>query len=90
MFFAELKKPNCYMTKVFITDQKPKNFNLIYSKTENCQECPICLKTNENDDKVYFVKTKKCQHVFHEDCLKKWFTSSGDFTCPICRERFFL
>jgi hypothetical protein len=51
-------------------------------------ECIICLdKTKYNS---CGVKPKgcndvklKCKHIFHRNCIKKWFVVND--TCPVCR-----
>jgi len=39
-------------------------------------ECSICFEPLKNETKRHF----KCNHLYHEDCIKKWFG-----TCPCCR-----
>lgn len=60
---------------------KVKNtHNIISHKCKNGKQmCSICMF---NDNKKY-VKLKKCQHIFHQECLKEW-TYYSD-TCPLCR-----
>jgi hypothetical protein len=41
--------------------------------------CSICL---EPVDTPYWLLD--CQHVFHQDCLRKWFASKDE--CPVCRQ----
>lgn len=43
-------------------------------------DCRICL----DDLDATQVILPTCQHVFHQDCLKKWFESSGKQSCPTC------
>ena len=61
-----------------------KKLNLkIYQsvKTVNKDEaCPICFDTFENDCGVLQLP---CKHVFHYDCVMKWFEKNS--TCPKCR-----
>lgn len=33
--------------------------------------CTICLEEFKDDDKLV---TTSCMHLFHEQCLEKWFT----------------
>ena len=42
-------------------------------------ECAICLETN-----VEPLKTLRCQHSFHEECINIWL--SNHVTCPMCRD----
>ena len=47
------------------------------------ESCSICFEDiNENDKK----KTK-CNHVYHEKCIDKWF--SINHQCPLCRKSKF-
>ncbi|EER18417.1 conserved hypothetical protein [Perkinsus marinus ATCC 50983] len=45
-------------------------------------ECAVCLGEYKSDDLVCELE---CGHVFHEDCLFKWFLRSGNAQCPLCR-----
>ena len=51
---------------------------------ENNSECSICY--NDYHDDKNAVKLK-CDHIFHNSCIKTWFENSG--TCPICRSNVF-
>ena len=42
-------------------------------------ECPICFSDSETS-----IKIKKCNHLFCEDCIKKWLIEHKN-TCPVCR-----
>ena len=44
--------------------------------------CSICLDTIEIDEKE-IIKTD-CNHYFHKECLKEWFSKS--LSCPLCRK----
>ncbi|XP_076811641.1 RING finger protein 145-like [Clavelina lepadiformis] len=43
--------------------------------------CPICYQAMESD-----VRIMHCQHLFHENCLKKWFYIQDK--CPMCYAEF--
>ena len=47
-------------------------------------ECSICYNNYEDDNDTGKLK---CNHIFHNTCIKKWFNTSG--TCPICRSNVF-
>lgn len=54
------------------------------SKSSQSQpECSICLDTYEVGDNLACAKTYKCNHVFHEDCIKLWLKDRNE--CPLCR-----
>jgi hypothetical protein len=43
-------------------------------------ECAICLdEVNMND--IYILS---CNHVYHEQCILKWFETSKKTQCPLC------
>ena len=45
-------------------------------------QCNICLCDFDPNDIV--LKVSKCNHVFHNDCIKKWFLEESN-KCPVCR-----
>lgn len=46
------------------------------------QECLCCFQRIET---AYRVKPRKCDHVFHVECLLQWWTEG---TCPVCQVSF--
>jgi len=52
---------------------------LIIPKNNNC---PICLNEEIIKDKTELIVTS-CRHLFHKECLNKWFETNK--SCPICR-----
>ena len=44
------------------------------------ETCPICF----DDIHVKNLYPTTCNHVFHRECIIKWFETSND--CPICRK----
>jgi len=42
--------------------------------------CAICFEDLDRETMVI----EKCQHCFHEACLKRWYRANG--SCPSCRE----
>lgn len=60
-----------------------KNVNLQFSGFE---ECAICYSILHAVDRKLPTKTcPTCNNKFHGACLYKWFRSSGNNTCPMCR-----
>ncbi len=60
----------CYMHR--------KGVNSIFLDNNEDKECSICLNIiSENEQKL------ECGHVFHKECISKWFLRS--ITCPCCR-----
>jgi len=48
-------------------------------------ECSICLDVFEPGDKLSWSRTLRCEHVFHEECLKPWLMTNDE--CPYCRTK---
>jgi hypothetical protein len=46
-------------------------------------DCPICLDNVKEEDK----KIIKCSHVYHKECIDKWFERAHQ--CPLCRDSKF-
>jgi len=87
-----------------INQQKPKldinekNFR-IYIRAEKMSEnlknelgykvpiCSICLDNIENGE---ICRITQCEHIFHNECAKKWFLGTNkEHTCPMCRVKCF-
>ena len=50
-------------------------------KSKQDDLCPICYQPMESD-----VRIMHCNHLFHENCLKKWFYIQDK--CPMCYAEF--
>ena len=46
--------------------------------------CPICF--NEIQEESLVTELPNCQHLYHHDCLEKWFIV--DSKCPICKQDY--
>ncbi|KAJ9197643.1 hypothetical protein DTO164E3_1296 [Paecilomyces variotii] len=47
--------------------------------------CVVCLEPVLNSQEIHQLK---CMHVFHKECLEKWYL--GDhFNCPLCHRAYF-
>jgi hypothetical protein len=53
------------------------------------EECPICYSVKD-DQSGALPRTScaQCNAKFHGTCLYKWFKTSGNSTCPLCRHLF--
>ncbi|KAI0132788.1 hypothetical protein BJ170DRAFT_262304 [Xylariales sp. AK1849] len=48
-------------------------------------ECAICYSIISSDKKMPDKRCGTCKNLFHRTCLYKWFQSSNQNTCPLCR-----
>ena len=77
----------CFLVK---TNKNAKrkiyNYNLYFkdkgAKDSNIRNCVICFE-NINYENLIILK---CDHYFHEGCIKKWLVRN--LNCPICRNNF--
>ena len=51
-------------------------------------ECAICYSIIAADKKMPDKRCQTCKNLFHSGCLFKWFASSNQNTCPLCRNPF--
>ncbi|TGO36504.1 hypothetical protein BHYA_0123g00320 [Botrytis hyacinthi] len=51
-------------------------------------ECAICYSIISSDKKTPDKKCGTCKNTFHGQCLFKWFASSNQSSCPLCRCAF--
>ncbi|MED6158262.1 hypothetical protein PIB30_031101 [Stylosanthes scabra] len=60
-----------------------KNPTIPYTKGMKLRhvQCTVCLSEFNQGEKV---RSLKCQHVFHRDCLDTWLKGYRA-TCPLCR-----
>ncbi|CDW88717.1 ring-h2 finger protein rha1b [Stylonychia lemnae] len=49
--------------------------------------CSICLEDFVNSNQI-IKELPLCKHLFHENCLKSWYETAHQDTCPVCRRRF--
>ncbi|KAI5921448.1 hypothetical protein F4810DRAFT_678132 [Camillea tinctor] len=48
-------------------------------------ECAICYSIISTDKRMPDKRCQTCKNLFHRTCLYKWFQSSSQNTCPLCR-----
>jgi len=51
-------------------------------------ECAICYSIVSSDKKMPDKRCQTCKNLFHSSCLFKWFATSNQSTCPLCRNPF--
>ena len=67
--------------KILIVKKKETHVNV---------DCNICFEPITESDKI---KTLKCNHFYHKECIKLWFKTTDDqchiyekkHCCPYCR-----
>ncbi|KZT55173.1 hypothetical protein CALCODRAFT_518938 [Calocera cornea HHB12733] len=63
-----------------------KNVTLYF---EGVVECAICYSVISTTDRSLPTKPcKTCKNLFHNSCLYKWFNTSNQSSCPLCRSQF--
>mmetsp|Transcript_8873 Transcript_8873/g.12953 ORF Transcript_8873/g.12953 Transcript_8873/m.12953 type:complete len:292 (-) Transcript_8873:203-1078(-) len=48
--------------------------------------CAICLEDYGGPERTNKTVGLRCNHLFHETCIKKWLMSQRGKNCPICKE----
>jgi hypothetical protein len=81
-----------YLVKLSIKFKKSKRKNRVYNlnllfkekpeKDTTIKTCVICYDDIEYKDLVVL----KCDHNYHEFCIKKWLDIN--LVCPICKKRY--
>lgn len=60
---------------------KTMKFSEITDTKIDEKKCSICM-TNFDDDEI--ISIIKCNHIFHEECIKEWLKEYS-YKCPVCR-----
>lgn len=55
----------------------------LYKDAKAKIDCPICMCEIDSET----LKTGKCGHNFHQDCVDQWI-ATGNRKCPQCRKKF--
>eukprot|EP00094_Tigriopus_californicus_P008309 TCALIF_08005-PA protein Name:"Similar to LTN1 E3 ubiquitin-protein ligase listerin (Gallus gallus)" AED:0.48 eAED:0.48 QI:0/0/0.33/0.66/1/1/3/130/176 len=56
---------------------------------EGVEECYICFYVlHGTNHKLPKLACRACKKKFHSACLYKWFSTSNNSTCPLCRSLF--
>ncbi|PFH59912.1 hypothetical protein XA68_11711 [Ophiocordyceps unilateralis] len=48
-------------------------------------ECAICYSIISSDKRMPDKRCSTCKNFFHRTCLYRWFQTSSQNTCPLCR-----
>merc|ERR1712100_195174 len=58
----------------------------IDKRFEGVDECPICYAVvHPTNCSLPDKQCRTCKNKFHSACLYKWFNSSQQSSCPLCR-----
>lgn len=57
----------------------------IDKRFEGLEECMICFSILYSNYQLPKLKCRHCTKMFHNTCLYKWFVTSSNSTCPLCR-----
>lgn len=56
---------------------------------EGVEDCTICMMTvSSTNYQLPKIRCRQCKKKFHGDCLYKWFQTSANSSCPLCRSNF--
>lgn len=70
-------------TTQFLKFIEEKNPTTSYITSTSSSKCAVCLSDFEEGEKI---RSLKCKHMFHKDCLDKWLQIYLA-TCPLCRTK---
>lgn len=57
----------------------------IDKRFEGVEKCMICFSILHSNYQLPKKRCQTCSKMFHNLCIYKWFESSGNSTCPLCR-----
>lgn len=60
----------------------------VEAELDGVEPCPICYCVVAQDRALPRLACRVCGTKFHNTCLYKWFQSSNNTTCPMCRTPF--
>eukprot|EP00054_Salpingoeca_dolichothecata_P022244 m.145265 g.145265 ORF g.145265 m.145265 type:complete len:137 (-) comp24272_c0_seq2:38-448(-) len=61
----------------------------IDKRFEGVEDCTICYSVIHGTNcQLPNQRCKTCKNAFHSACLFKWFSTSNQSTCPLCRNLF--
>lgn len=64
-------------------------YNNVKLHFEGVEECTICYSIiGVIDRQLPNKRCRTCKNKFHAACLHKWFQTSNQATCPLCRSQF--
>eukprot|EP00842_Homolaphlyctis_polyrhiza_P006688 jgi/Hompol1/701/HPOL_000440-RA len=62
------------------TQLRPVTVDEQFKRKRGVESCPVCLEMLDGDS---LVAEMPCHHLYHRDCIVRWFKESN--MCPTCR-----
>ncbi|XP_068631510.1 E3 ubiquitin-protein ligase listerin [Battus philenor] len=93
---AQPAMPDTRWLTVYLAYQNGTLFNAlkmwvraVSSRVENSAQCYVCYcRLHPTSGRLATAGCRQCRNKFHTQCLRKWFSSSGNSKCPLCRSDF--
>eukprot|EP01134_Creolimax_fragrantissima_P002863 CFRG2863T1 len=61
----------------------------IDKRYDGVEECTVCYSVlHSSNYQLPKLRCRTCRKKFHSKCLYRWFQSSSQSTCPMCRSQF--
>lgn len=82
------RKKTSYRRNLYSRQKTPRQ-----KQQDDIQEtssCGICLESLDNTSPSQLSDDFFCEHIFHLGCLDKWYRSTNDPSCPLCRRPIFF
>jgi hypothetical protein len=80
---AQLEKVLSIFNDIHTLKNIPKSIE-IFTECNEKSYCSICM--NMDEDNIYIKLS--CEHVFHKECITRWFhqNQNQNQKCPLCRK----
>lgn len=73
-------------TRPVVTLEQPVMVREVIMTIRLDECCAICHEFwGAREDDNHLMKAERCEHVFHESCLRRWFQEDPRHLCPLCR-----
>jgi len=84
-----ITNPDLEDIKIVCTNEEVAQLKILkfqdFKNSDVCKttDCNICLEEYDDNDDLMLLK---CDHYFHEKCIKHWLLEDSN-KCPLCREQ---
>ena len=75
-----------YRRSSYVKQIKTTHYHKKKNDVEEIPTCSICLSEFEENDAI---KTLRCGHMFHTECIDPWLINSRAL-CPVCRRGIYV